>query len=282
MALQGQSGADKGKVDMTDYKYKYMYNLLSIVKDKDAPSKWFKAVCVKSCPAKGATSDCIRDGGSKSGCPVASDDLSNLGGYGTHLVRGYCLPDKAALKGGFNKLMEVMSSNSAFTSSMNDIQLCWQVILGMCAATVVISLIYVFLLKWIVKPILYISMVLILGLFVLFGLWSMMKRQEYDPTTQKKNYQYATAGMAIGFALAGIYAIFICCCYHNISLGASIMEAASDFVSQNLRIIFLPIFAYVFALVFFAYWVVTCIYLYGVGDVKFNSKLPIATVENNQ
>jgi hypothetical protein len=66
------------------------------------------------------------------------------------------------------------------------------------------------------------------------------------------------------------------CCWKNISLGASIMEAASDFVGSNLRIIFLPIIAYLIALIFFAYWIVTAIYLYGVGDAKFDPKLPIA------
>lgn len=105
------------------------------------------------------------------------------GAYGTHLVRGYCLPDKASIIKVYSKVMEAMSSNSTFTSSMNDIQLCWKVILAMCACTILIALIYVFLLKWIVKPVLYVSMVAILVLFVLFGLWSFMKRSDYDPVT---------------------------------------------------------------------------------------------------
>jgi hypothetical protein len=141
---------------------------------------------------------------------------------------------------------------------------------------------YVFLLRWIVKPVLYVSMVLILAMFVLFGLWSMQKRQEYDPKTAKKNYDYATAGMGIGFGLAGVYFCFMLCCWKNISLGASIMEAASDFVASNLRILALPIVAYLLSLIFFAYWIVTCVYLYGVGDPKFDANLPIAKVENNK
>jgi hypothetical protein len=152
----------------------------------------------------------------------------------------------------------------------------------MCVATIVIAMIYVFLLKWIVKPVLYVSMVLILVLFVLFGLWSFMKRSDYDPVTQKKNYDYATIGAGVGWGLAFIYACFMCCCWKNISLGASIMEAASDFVSQNLRILFLPIAAYFISIIFFAYWIVTCVYLYGIGDVKYVPALPIAKVENNQ
>jgi len=57
------------------------------------------------------------------------------------------------------------------------------------------------------------------------------------------------------------------CCWSNISLGASIMEAASKFVTDNIRIVLLPIVAYILSMVFFAYWAVTAVYLYGVGDV---------------
>jgi len=53
----------------------------------------------------------------------------------------------------------------------------------MCLGTIVIALVYVFLLKWFVKPILYVSMVLILAMFILFGVWSYMKREEYDPVS---------------------------------------------------------------------------------------------------
>jgi hypothetical protein len=76
-----------------------------------------------------------------------------------------------------------MEANSAFASSVNDIQICWKAIVGMCAGTILIASLYVFLLKWIVKPVLYISMFLILVLFILFGAWSWMKRSEYDAVT---------------------------------------------------------------------------------------------------
>jgi len=152
----------------------------------------------------------------------------------------------------------------------------------MCAATILIALIYVFILKWVVKPVLYFSMVCILAMFILFGAWSWMKRAEFDPTTQKKNYDYATAGAGVAWGLAFLYACFMCCCWNNISLGASIMEAASDFVTSNIRIVFLPIVAYIISLLFFAYWGVTAVYLYGVGDPTFDAKLPIAVIKNNE
>ena len=151
----------------------------------------------------------------------------------------------------------------------------------MAFATIFIALIYVFLLKWIVKPVLYVSMVLILVMFVLIGAWSFTKRADYDPVKQKSNFDAATAGAAIAWTVAGIYALFMCCCWHNIALSASIMEAASDFVTSNVRIIFLPVAAYFISFAFFAYWIITAIYLYGIGTVTFDANLPVAKVENS-
>jgi hypothetical protein len=147
--------------------------------------------------------------------------------YGTSLYRTYCLPNKDARQKAMNILKDVMKSNSVMADSVNDIQTTWKVLAGMAAATILISLIYITLLRWFVKPLLYVSMVLILVCFVLFGTWSFMKRSEFDATTQKKNYDYATAGAGIGWGLAFLYFCFMCCCWKNISLGASIMEAAS-------------------------------------------------------
>lgn len=55
----------------------------------------------------------------------------------------------------------------------------------MCGGTIVISIVYIFLLKWITKPLLYTSMLLILIGFVLLGGWCWMKKDEYDRVTQE-------------------------------------------------------------------------------------------------
>jgi len=192
------------------------------------------------------------------------------------------MPDKRSIKNIGDKFYMAMDSSGGFASFMHDIQECWRVLLGMAFATVFIALVYVFLLKWIVKPVLYVSMVLILILFVLIGAWSFAKRADYDPVKQKNNFDAATAGAAVAWVVAAIYALFMCCCWQNISLGASIMEAASDFVTSNVRIIFLPVGAYLISAAFFAYWIITAIYLYGIGTVTFDANLPVAKVENSK
>ena len=159
-----------------------------------------------------------------------------------------------------------------------DLQKCWKGMAGMCIATFFIAIIYIFLLKWLTKPLLYVSMVLILVFLILLGGWAWMKKAEYDPELQKKNYQYAMAGAIVSWIIAFIYLCFICCCWKNIALGASIMEAASDFVSSNLRIVFLPVISYVASLVFMLFWIFTATHLYSVGEPEFQAGLPIANI----
>ena len=75
--------------------------------------------------------------------------------------------------------------------------------------------------------------------------------------------------MVVSFVIAVIYFCFCCCCWRNISLGATIMEAAAEFVSGNPQIVTLPVLAYILSLAFFAYWTVTAVYVYSIGTTEF-------------
>lgn len=71
-----------------------MYNLETLttaVSGVPEPETWFKSQCVKSCPAKGATADCINNDGTNTGCESTEF-------YGTELQRTYCLPSKKSAK----------------------------------------------------------------------------------------------------------------------------------------------------------------------------------------
>ena len=76
---------------------------------------------------------------------------------------------------------------------------------------------------------------------------------------------YAGAGVMWALALATLFCI--CCCWNNIMLGAALMQAASEFVTANLRIMITPLLSYVLVLTFFAWWVVSATWLYSMGNV---------------
>lgn len=109
----------------------------------------------------------------------------------------------------------------------------------MAVATFFISAIYVFLLKWITKPLLYISLVLILIGFGLLGIFLWMRKDEYlleDANGNKipkkdgdknTNYDICMYGSIVSWIIGALYLVFVCCCWKNIALGASIMECSS-------------------------------------------------------
>jgi len=77
------------------------------------------------------------------------------------------------------------------------------------------------------------------------------------------------AGAIVSAVVGLAYMICVCCCWKNIALGASIMECASEFVAGNVRIVALPIVAYLFVIPVFILWTYCAIYLYSIGEATY-------------
>jgi hypothetical protein len=96
-----------------------------------------------------------------------------------------------------------------------------------------------------------------------------MKKDDYDPELEKNNHNLTLGAACTLWGIAALYLCFICCCWSNIALGASIMEAASAFVTSTVRVILLPIIAFCLVVPYVGYWVVSAVYLYSVGEPFF-------------
>jgi len=57
------------------------------------------------------------------------------------------------------------------------------------------------------------------------------------------------------------------------------MEAASEFVAKNLRVVLLPVVSYLFSFLFFLYWIVAAIYIYSIGTAEFKENSPIVNIK---
>jgi len=60
------------------------------------------------------------------------------------------------------------------------------------------------------------------------------------------------------------------------------MEAASEFVSHNIRILALPLLSYLASAIFFLLWVFTAAFIYSMGTATYNPKLPVPIMNFNQ
>ena len=140
----------------------------------------------------------------------------------------------------------------------------------------VITMIYLFLLRWITKPLLYVSLFLIFILGLLVGYFAWIKQNDYEDGTN--NQKFAQGIAILIWVLTAIYVFFVCCQWSNIALGASIMEAAGDFVSSNSRIGFLPIIAYIICVPVSAWWAASSVMLYSIGEPTFKEESFLAEI----
>jgi hypothetical protein len=171
-----------------------------------------------------------------------------------------------------------LKEDYGFGKIASDLKSGWKGILIMFAVSLGFALTYVFCLKWFVKPLLYLSMLMILLFFLLLGAWSWLKMKDFqsgdgispsniDPAVYyKNNIMYCKAGAAIAWTIAFIYFCFIICCWKNIALGAAVMETSSAFVGQNLKVLVIPFFTYIFVFLFLTYWILAAVWLYCIGE----------------
>lgn len=246
-------------------KYTVTTNSVSLPKVVNAdPSTMHYSVCIDTCPKKGS-GDLKYLPNSK--YPTVSYELRGWNDD-TDVVMGFCVPSLDTIKEMASPLNDEMNKNiGAFTKYMADIKETWKLILVMAFASLVITLIYLFLLRWITKPILYVSLFLIFIFGALITGWCLRRMQEFPKDSD--DYKYSLAGGAVAGILTLLYVIFLCCNWRNIAIGADIMSAAGEFVSANPRISFIPFICYVFCLPIVAWYASVNVFLYSCGDPKF-------------
>lgn len=110
-------------------------------------------------------------------------------------------------------------------------------------------------------------MLIILLCFLILGAFCYTEMMTYEEGSD--HYNMALAGMVISWLVGLAYFICVICCWKNIALGASIMECASEFVSQNIRVVSLPVIAYFIVIPVFILWTYCAIYLYSIGDAVY-------------
>jgi len=150
----------------------------------------------------------------------------------------------------------------------------------MGGAATVLSTIYLYLLRWIAKPVIYTSIVMIFCLLVGGGFYVLFEGLTYDDSDHTKDVMIGMAIMI--WIISFLYAVLILCSWKSIKLATAIMEAASDFVRQTPKVMMVPsIFLFFFG-GFMVWWVISAVWLYSVGDIYKSSNSPFAEVHWNE
>lgn len=161
------SGNQCGIGNFTEFPYLWWPDLPGSSFDID------KTACVTGCPtAKDETVVC-RANRQVTTCPDTADYVTKL-----YLDR-FCLPNPEEYKEYAQKIIQSVTGEKV-AKYVGDIAKAWQVILGLGIGSAVLALIYLFLLRWVAKPLLYISFLLIFALLLVLGVFLWIKKDDYE------------------------------------------------------------------------------------------------------
>ena len=163
-------------------------------------------VCVKKCPKKGENVDFKP----ASEYPKGDKELTPWNQYDTEDLMGFCMPTQEEMKTKGKAIYAAMSASMGNMSRyLDDVTISWKIILVVGILSFFITLAYLYLLRWITKPILYISLFIVFIMGVLITVWCYNRAQLYPEGSDDRSYSYAAMVVSGIFTL--VYTVFICC-----------------------------------------------------------------------
>lgn len=202
--------------------------------------------------------------------------------YNSTVLLRFCVPELETTLQTLNTLAVKIGSKDYLGSLIKDVQTGWPIIIIMSAITLAITILYIFLLQWLAKPMLYVCLFLFVGGILGAGAYLM-----YLFTTVAEGVQSPDGkgylGGAISLWIVAFFVIcFIICQWKNIRLGAAVLQASSDFMSSNQRLIFLPLINYFIMAPIVAAWLVFMAFLGSIGTPKYKESSYISTMQYDQ
>jgi len=229
-----------------------------------------KQVCVKECPSnKTATIACmVNDDVTE--CPILESSATSTTTapnvtLDTRNMMGYCVPKYSEMKeiaSGFYEKMD-KSTGGAMSRYIVDVMEGWWVILVSAVIAFLASCLYLYLLKWTAKLLIYASIFGLLFFGIMMTAFSGMQMMEAPQGSEDQ--QYSLALTLLAGIITCIWIAFICCLWDQIAIGVAIIQCAGQFLSKNSRIVYGPIAAFLLSIPIIVWWMYTNIHIYSIG-----------------
>jgi len=126
----------------------------------------------------------------------------------------------------------------------------------------------------------YTSILLILAGFLGLGYLFQMRINYYQTVVVDSTYQTAmTVLCAFFYSLAGIWLLYILFMCNSIRLALALLSVTSDFITDTLTVLLVPIIIFAVTVAFYVYWCAVSIFIYSTGTVTKSSTSFIATIQ---
>jgi len=150
---------------------------------------------------------------------------------------------------------------------------------------VVLGYLYLWVVRLVGKYIIWGTYFLTLVAFIVGGAalyyYQMKNFQDANPPTISKSTADSALYTSYGlFAVAVIWLLLLCCCMNAIKIGIAVFETTSDYVTQNMQILVIPIISYVVTLVWFLFWLWGAVYVFAAGypEPRLEDNLPFVSI----
>lgn len=173
-----------------------------------------------------------------------------------------------------NAYSEIFYSN-AIGEAFADAVAVYDLILYMMLAAAGLGFVYMLVIRILGGPIIYISIFIILLGLAYAGFYCFNYSTNYEETDNMyKAYLYGS------YVIWGLDACLVCCicCYRQaLRLAISIFQVTADFISNTMRVLFVPPLFFVLVVAWFVAWTYSAAWVWSVGEPVPREDYPFLT-----
>lgn len=177
-----------------------------------------------------------------------------------------------------------------FEEWMSDIEYSWAVILGSTVLALIISFVFVFILRFVAGCIIWAAIILFMLILFIAGAVSLAVSNYYGNMVEEMDameiaveetsaYQSMRIfkAVAIGLWIGDfVYVVAICCLYHKIKFAIAIMKAAAHWLRDSPLVILVPPLIFLLTTVLFIFWLAGALYLWSSGERVKRDGMPFS------
>eukprot|EP01061_Rhynchopus_euleeides_P012834 TRINITY_DN2259_c0_g1_i1.p1 TRINITY_DN2259_c0_g1~~TRINITY_DN2259_c0_g1_i1.p1 ORF type:complete len:703 (+),score=297.14 TRINITY_DN2259_c0_g1_i1:49-2157(+) len=250
--------------------------------DFDPTTALASGVCVSACPDSGLTSiDALTDPpfkvftyGSREG--VNPPETYTVW-YNSYDVLRRCLPSSnntaaesiSFLADAMDDVPEVTRITNFFTRGLADIEEAYMVLVFCGMLSIILPFLYTILLRCILKPLVWIMLLLVLVILIGSGYLAYTRYDDLDNDNDSTNDNDAKAFLALAIVtwiMAALYACFLVWFCKHINTACEIIQQAGKVLTSDPSILLIPIFTGVMLLALFVFIIYVVLHVWTMED----------------
>ena len=157
-----------------------------------------------------------------------------------------------------------------------DVGKSWPVILISVLLAVIISYLYLVVVRVLGGVLIWLSIALTASIFFTGGFYTFFYAKfYYDPLNP--TYTYLANCSYVLWGLAALTLLTILFCFNSIKIGTAVFKTTAQFIQANLKIFILPGIVTLISCVWFLFWLFAAVYIFSVGTPAPRKDFPYIT-----